>query len=133
MHVERYRLFEWVTSSTMMTMALILLISPQAATTGDLHVMRGVGLSAPLLAVTFALGGCLRLAALYANGHWPLYGPRCRALGALVGAILWAQMGLALLMWTTSTGQPSVSIALYAGLTVGEMVSCYRAAADAGT
>jgi hypothetical protein len=59
-----------------------------------------------------------------------LIGPRLRALGALVGAMLWFQMFIALLMQASEVGSASLGVAVYPCLVMGELISCYRAAGD---
>lgn len=74
------------------------------------------------------LGGSLRLAALIANGHWPVYGPLCRAMGALLTAVVWALITTSLWILHQETGRvPSPGISVYLMLTVGELLSFYRA------
>ncbi len=124
------RLFEWMTALMMVVIAIIVAINPKTVEFGGFYLMRDIGLTATWLGTLFMLGGCLRIAALFANGHWPVYGPRFRAACALMGAVIWMQMLLALTAWSTKSGYISIGVAVYFFLTVGELISCYRAAAD---
>lgn len=72
--------------------------------------------------------GTIRMAALIANGNWPQYGPWMRAIGALIGALIWSQMFLSLLFVSpddlTSLGAPVFFV-----FTTVEFLSIYRALA----
>lgn len=127
------RLFEWMTSLMMLGMAFVIAANPQTVKVGGFYLMAMVGLTAPVLGVLFTLVGCSRVAALIANGVWPTWGPRARAFCALFGAALWVQMTLALWAWSTQSGYISMGVPVYFFLTLGELVSCYRAATDVRT
>lgn len=74
------------------------------------------------------LGGLLSLAALIANGHWPVYGPACRATGALLRGVIWSMMTFSLwVLHVELGGPPSPGISIYLMLTLGELLSFYRA------
>lgn len=74
------------------------------------------------------VGGMLRIGALIANGHLPPYGSLCRALGALIGAVIWALMAFSLWILHNETGSvPSPGVPVYLALTLGELLSFYRA------
>lgn len=124
------RLFEWMTACMMIGIALTVAANPTTVQFGGFYLMRDIGLDASALGTLFMLGGCLRIAALFANGRWPIYGPRFRAACALMGAMIWMQMLLALTAWSSHNGYLSIGVPVYAFLTVGELISCYRAAAD---
>jgi hypothetical protein len=84
------------------------------------------------LGMFFTVFGLLRVAALIANGSWPEHGPRLRAMGAGAAALIWGQMFVALLLLTPqNNGIPSPGIPLYFCITVGELLSAYRAISDA--
>lgn len=127
------RLFEWTTSGAMLGIALCVAISPKTVTSGGFYLMQNVGLSPAALGVLFTLGGCLRIAALYANGSWPSYGPKCRAAGAALGALLWGQMTIALFKWSWDQDYIAIGVCVYAALTISEMISCGRATRDGRT
>src|SRR5690349_16253327 len=94
------RLFEWMTACMMIVISIIIAINPMTVEFGGFYLMRDIGLAAPALGTLFMAGGCLRVAALFANGNWPVYGPRFRAACALIGAVIWMQMLLALWAWS---------------------------------
>jgi len=131
-----HRLFEWSVSAMLIGIALTIMLSPHAIAFGDFYIVARIGLGAKpqTFVLFFLLVGVARVAALYANGHWPIYGPRCRAAGALAGALIWSQMLAALCWWSTQLDYVSMGIPLgvpvYACLTAGELLSCYRAASD---
>lgn len=124
------RLFEWMTALMMVGIAVTIALSPKAIAFGGFYLMQDIGLTPAILGVLFSLGGCLRVAGLYANGNWPIYGPRLRAGCALGGAVIWAQMFLALIKWSSQSGYVSIGVPVYLFLTIGEFISCYRAARD---
>jgi hypothetical protein len=76
-------------------------------------------------APAFLSVGVVRMAALIANGNWPVYGPWMRAGGALLGALIWSQMCLSLVILAL----PSPGIPIYAVLTGTELFSIYWALA----
>jgi hypothetical protein len=127
------RLFEWMTAMMMLGIAATIAASPRTIESGGFHLMRDVGLTGARLGWAFVSIGSLRIAALYANGRWPFYGPWCRFAGAFVGALVWVQMSLALVAWSDTAGYISIGVTVYAFLALGEFISCYRAANDART
>ena len=131
MNYCRNRLFEWVMTIIMISMALEIAVWPHTIATGSfrlmLHIISPTGLS-----LFFGAFGLLRIAALIANGSWPEHGPRIRAMGAGAAAFMWIQMCVALILITPQlNGVPSAGIPVYFGLTVGELISAYRAISDA--
>lgn len=124
------RLFEWMTALMMLGIALTIATSPQSVAHGGFYLMQNVGLTPAVLVVLFCAAGLARAAGLYANGHWPIYGPWCRALGAMGGVFIWAQMLLSLVKWSSQSGYVSIGVPVYVFLTIGELISCYRAASD---
>lgn len=127
------RLFEWMTSLMMLGMAFVIALNPQTVKVGGFYLMSYVGLTAPVLGVIFTLVSCVRVAALFANGFIPAWGPRARGACAIVGAAIWAQMMCALAAWSSQNGYISIGVPVYAALTLGELISCYRAATDVRT
>jgi len=124
------RLFEWVSSLMMLGIAIVIGINPQTVKVGGFYLMTNIGLTAPMLGVLTTFVACARIAALVANGIWPAWGPRARAAAALIGAALWAQMASALAAWSSQGGYISIGVPVYLCLTLGELISCYRAATD---
>lgn len=124
------RLFEWMTALMMLGIAATIASSPRSVGSGGFHLMLNLGLTPQVLGWFFAFAGFARVAGLYANGHWPVYGPWCRALCALGGAVLWGQMCLALIKWSEQSDYVSIGVSVYLFLTLGEVISCYRAASD---
>lgn len=127
------RLFEWVTTFIMLGMSATILASPLTIQTGAFRYMLAIGFTPTLLGLFFAIVGGVRIVALVLNGHSRVWGPRLRALGALLGALIWAWMGIALVVLTKDTGTLSLGIFNWIGLTLGEIVSCARAGSDVRT
>lgn len=84
------------------------------------------------LALIFGLTGAMRCVALYANGNAPIFGPRARAIGSSIAVIIWSQLTFASMLAGIAAGRTTLAAAIYGTLTVGELVSCYRASFDAG-
>lgn len=114
----------------MLGMALVIAINTDAIKFGGFYLMSNVGLTAPVLGVLLTFIGCVRCVALVANGFWPVWGPRMRASCAFLGASIWAQMLFALVTWSAERDFLSVNVPIFVMLTVGELISCYRAALD---
>lgn len=107
------RLFEWMATLMMLGIACLALLP---------------GSGVPI-AFALAVGviACVRASALYLNGKWPITGPRCRAFCALLGAFIWLQMMMVL---SRHGGILPIELPVYLCLTLGEIVTCYRSAAD---
>lgn len=124
------RIFEWTMTAGMLGLAVEMIIWPNTIGASAFRLMT-LFLDPGLLTVFFLVAGVVRVVALIANGRWPKYGPRMRAFGAALGALIWAQMDMALLQLVPlNNGIPSPGIPIYFALTFGEIVSCYRALTD---
>jgi hypothetical protein len=127
----RNRMFEWVMTLAMLGIALEIAVWPSSIASGSFRLLLVV-ISPAELALFFGTFGLLRIAALIANGSWPEHGPRMRAMGAGAAALMWGQMCIALMLLTPDLGGvPSAGIPVYFSLTVGELISAYRAISDA--
>lgn len=126
------RLFELATAIMMTGLAVHIMIWPGSIHAGPFRFM--LDLIGPVSMVALlGVGGVLRLAALIANGAWPVHGPKLRACGAIIGASVWAQMCTSLVMHHTSTGSdPSTDITVYLVLTSVELIAMCRALVDNG-
>jgi len=129
-HHSSHRLFEWAAALMMIGIAATIAYDPRSLALGGFSYMARIGLTAPVLWILFLTGGLVRVATLYANGWWPVYGPRARAACALGGAIIWAQMLVALVDWSLAHGYLTIGVSVYFFLALGEILSCYRAASD---
>ena len=127
-HFEN-RLFELATAVMMVLIAMHLVIWPGAISAGEFrHVMLP---PAAALVGAYGIGGCLRVAALIANGSWPVYGPLLRAGGAVAGSMIWAQMFASLLLVNVEIGNPPpLDIWVYLTLTAVELIAMCRALVD---
>lgn len=125
-----WKQFEYTTSAMMIGIAIDVAIYPKAISYGSFFLLRDIGMTPEMIGVAFTILGCLRMAALFANGRWPDYGPMCRVFGAMMGALLWAQMAWALYRWSIGQGYVAIGVIVYACLAASELVSCGRAARD---
>jgi hypothetical protein len=130
-HFEN-RLFELATSGMMIALSIHITIWPESIRASIFRFL--LQMTGPVwLVPLFAIGGILRFAALVANGTWPIYGPKLRACGAIVGASLWAQMCTSLVLYHCNTGNPpSPGIWVYLVLTIVELIAMCRALVDYG-
>lgn len=137
------RLFEWFAALFMIGAAVTLTIWPKSFDAHSLQVLvneirlmlAAIGLDSgrdfvePILRSAFLAGGLIRCFALYANGHWPVIGPRLRGAGAGAGALLWSQMSFAVMPSLGDIGSGALAVVLYGLMACCEIVSCYRSGA----
>lgn len=83
-----------------------------------------------MLAFLYLVVGSSRFFALVANGRWPIWGPRARGAGAIVGAVVWLSMSVALIRYHIPGTPPSPGIPMFFTLFLGELVATYMAASD---
>lgn len=121
---------EWTVALFMIGAGITLIFSPQSIELGGFAYVARVGLTAEILRVFFIVGGCMRAASLYANGHWPVFGPIIRAGCAALCGVLWLQMGYVLYLWSHPQGYTSLGVSFYCVLGLSEAVSVYRAVCD---
>lgn len=125
------RLFEWVMTVAMLGLALEIVIWPATIQASAFRFILLV-VSTQFLGWFFLIAGTVRIAALIANGAWPVYGPWMRVATSAAVALIWIEMDAALFMLPPLTFAPSPGIPVYFALTIGELISCYRAISDAG-
>lgn len=133
---EKYctnRVFEWVMTSTLLGMGLLMLLWPSTMGASSFRYVLRV-LSPDELTFAYLTIGVFRATALIANGTAPFWGPKVRAAGAIAGASIWLQMDIALIIWTVSNNlPPSPGMAMFTSVIVGELYSTYRAMRDGRT
>jgi len=118
------RISEAAAAWMMIGIAVLIVTDPAAADAHSFDLI-GVAIVDDWLAPAFLTVGVVRMAALIANGSWPVYGPWMRAGCALLGALIWSQMCLSLVILAL----PSPGVPIYAVLTGTELFSIYRALA----
>lgn len=125
------RLFEWTMSLAMVLLALEIFLWPRTLEASAFYWLVAV-MPSRFVGVFLLLVGAARLTALFINGRSMMYGPRIRAVGALAGAVMWAQFSLALLMPFVMSEKaiPSPGIPFWFSFTFAEIYSAYRAASD---
>lgn len=121
------RISEVSNALIMIGIGVQIIAAPEVSDYRALDLLSGI-VSADSIATLFIVVGGIRMAALIANGHWPGYGPWLRALGALVGALVWSQMFLSLVV-VTPDELTSLNAPVYLVFTMVELVSIYRALA----
>lgn len=128
-HIEG-RLFEWGMAFAMLCLALQIFIWPLTLGASAFRYLAFI-VNTENVGLLFLVVAIARGVALIINGRSSVYGPRVRAMGALAGAVIWAQMDVALFILMFETNNPpSPGIPVYFALTVCELISSYRAATD---
>lgn len=124
------RLFEWVMAVAMLLMAFTLALPGDSLDRGALRQLSEAGASEEAIAFVFALIGCARCIALFANGNLPFYGPILRYVGSVVGALFWSYLMTVLAYDGLVTGKNSMMMPLLGALAAGEVISVKRAVRD---
>jgi hypothetical protein len=125
----RNRMFEWIMAVNLILIAITLTIAPNSISHSRFWLITEYGIGPVAILFYCLVVGLLRGLTLYWNGTWPVYGPKVRALGCALGAVVWSQLALAL-AGASRVDAISIIIPILAGLTVGELCSCYRALID---
>jgi hypothetical protein len=126
------RLFEWIMAGGMLLIAFTLALPGDTLDRGALRLLARSGVGEEAMAVTFTAIGTMRAVALFANGKLPRYGPLMRYAGSFVGAFVWAMMMAPLAYDSLLSGKVSFIVPLLGMLTLGELISVYRAVRDGG-
>lgn len=120
------RMIELQSTVIMLSIAAWLAVWPDAIAASSFRLVLRV-MEVGTIFTILAVFGALRLAALIANGRWT-YGVHCRAICASFAALVWAQLGAALVDLHFAVGStPSIGIPVYATLATGELMSMGRA------
>lgn len=120
-----HRLFEWDMALILFLIGVILLFWPNsiASSRFSAFVIHQPTLTILCLAVSIGRG-----VVLFMNGRFGSYSAKFRAIASFLSALIWSQLAIALIL---SGGEnPSIGIAVYGGLAVGELRSIWRAARD---
>jgi hypothetical protein len=126
----RNRLFEWTMAGSMLVLGFWILIFPHAIGSSSFYLLQRI-IGNFGLTIFFLFIGFFRIAALFANGRWKVWGGRIRAASAIGGAIIWIQMAVALWLLVPTAGRaPSPGIPIYFALAIAELISTKRARAD---
>lgn len=123
------RCFEWVMSVSMVLLAIECFIWPETLNASAFQWAVQVMNTGFVAAVLF-FAGWFRCLALVANGSSMVIGPRVRAIGALVGAVIWVQFGTALVKLSIEQSFPSPGIPFWYMFTIAELRIAYRAVLD---
>ena len=123
------RLFEWVMSSSMVLLAAEIFIWPETLKASAFQWATQV-MSSDFVGIVMFAAGWFRCLALIANGNSYVIGPRVRAIGAIIGAVMWVQFGTALVKLSVEQHFPSPGIPFWYMFTVAELRIAYRAVLD---
>ena len=129
--MEQGRATEWLASLVLLNLALILAWPGETTTsTSGFRTFVELGLDDAALAAPLGFFSTLRMAALYVNGNW-LRSPAVRMVGSVVGASVFAMVGMAFLWPAIEHGSAvSTGVAVYFTLAVFDALSAYRSGAD---
>jgi hypothetical protein len=123
-HFEKRRL-DLAMSVAMLGESTLLMFSPASVSAGAFGFMPH---RPDIFIMFFLIFGALRIVALGLNGHWMPYGSYARAIGAGVGAFLWAVMAAALWVYGRVEGHElPPGFPVFATLSLFEVVSIYSA------
>jgi hypothetical protein len=114
----------------MISLGIEILLVPDVALAPSFRLL---SLTTPKLAIDLFLifFGVLRIAALISNGRSTVHGPRLRAIGAIAGALLWAQFDISIAYSVLiDAATPPAATAFWFSFIFGELYSAYRAAGD---
>ena len=135
-HYSSERLFEWCMAVMMIFIALTLAVPGDTLERAALRPIAALGANEENMAVFFSLCGGLRAFALFMNGHinngrvFPS-GANIRAVGALLSALVWGQLTLALFLDAFQANSASLNIPIFGTLTMFELLTCFIARKDA--
>lgn len=122
---------EWIMVVSMLGLSVEIIVWPQTLSSSAFRYL--ISSSSPQwIGIMYLIIVYLRIVALILNGRSSEYGPKARALCALAGAMIWAQMDMALfkLLIEVRSSVPSPGIPIYLALTLSELLTAYRAMTD---
>lgn len=123
------RLFEWTMSASMLLVSAEIFVWPETLKASAFQWITRV-MSPDFIGVTLLIAGLMRTFALIANGSSLSMGPRLRSVGAIAGAVMWVQFGIALVKLSTEQHFPSPGIPFWFMFTLAELRIAYRAVLD---
>ena len=123
------RLFEWVMSLSMVMLAIEVLVWPETLRASEFQWLTQV-MSPDFVGAILLAAGWFRCLALLANGSSLVIGPRVRAIGAIIGAVMWVQFATALVKLSIEQHFPSPGIPFWYMFTLAELRIAYRAVLD---
>lgn len=133
--IRRYvenRLFEWVMALGMLCLGIQIIFLPNTLDAPS-FLMLGAFIPKSFISSFLIFFGIMRIAALVTNGRSTLYGPFTRSIGAIAGAVLWAQFDLSIISTLSDPDiAPPPAAAFWFSFIFGELYSAYRAASDVG-
>lgn len=129
------RLFEWYSATSQVLIAVILALPGDTMSRMTLEPLTRIGMTEEMLAAFFGIVGAVRMLALYANGNinnglLKPGGATIRMWCAAFSALVWGQMLFAFAMDALVGNPPGLGLALFAGLLMCEIISCYHARMD---
>lgn len=123
------RLFEWYATANMLGIGVMICLYPNSLQWSAFKYILTHFISSSVVGLGCLVVGYVGIVALIVNGRSEVWGPRARAWGAAVRAVIWFQLWYSLLVFAISdTGTPSIGLVNWALLFFGEIIVGYRAA-----
>lgn len=128
--VEHGRAAEWLTSSVLLVMALILAVPGETMAAPTFRVLLDLGLDDAALSAPIALLGTARLAALYINGAWRR-SPMLRMIGAILGSMIFGVLAVAFALPSLIHGAAlSIISGVFFVMALFDALAAHRSGAD---
>lgn len=125
------RALEWFSAGTMLWWSFALALPGSLLSQPNFAAFHEFGITEGMWCWIFGIVGGGRAAALYINGRWPK-GPYVRMVGALFGAVTWAQISVMLTQGSVAAyHQLSTGTGVYTLLSLADLFAIYRATRDA--
>jgi hypothetical protein len=129
-HRCKNRAVEWLAAMLLLSFAFTTTLSPQTIDEGSFAYLTLLGIDPMSFALATMTVGLARVFGLYFNGYGLPWSARVRAGGALMGALVFALMGLSLGFRTKDAGLLPLWTIAHFILSGFELYSCMRAGAD---
>lgn len=124
------RAVEWLAALLILSFALTTMLSPRTIDEGYFVYVTFMGFSPMGFAVVTMTVGLARVFALYFNGYGLPWSARVRAVGAILGSLVFALMGLSLAYRAKDVELLPLWTIAHFILSGFELYSCMRAGAD---
>jgi hypothetical protein len=124
------RAVEWLAALLILSFALTTLLSPRTLDEGSFMYITYLGFTPLGFAAVTTTVGLARVFALYFNGYGLPWSARVRAVGAILGALVFALMGLSLAYLSKDVELLPLWTLAHFILSGFELYSCMRAGAD---
>ena len=126
------RLIEWAMSAALVLVGFAILIWPEVSHGSILQILV-VSISGVGTGILFITVGVFSIVALVANGRSLHYGPRIRAVSAVIRSVIWMTFTLSMVRVSVNQGFPSPMVFFFGVFTLTELFIAWRAVLDVRT